>query len=139
MTPKRDESDRVRRIYDKTAPKYDRQIRFFERVLFEGGREWACSRARGETLVGLGALVRHQVPALIGISAWLLFVEGLLVGDFSGFGDVGRFFPGAAAAAITGQEPGTLVAPTVGLLLVIAYAAVAAVAGAIATTRRDVV
>ena len=57
MTAKRDENERVRRIYDKTAPKYDRQVRFFERVLFEGGRQWACSRARGETLeiaVGTG-------------------------------------------------------------------------------------
>src|SRR5207245_9119292 len=61
MTPKREESERVRRIYDKTAPKYDRQIRFFERVLFEGGRQWACSRARGETLeiaVGTGRNLR---------------------------------------------------------------------------------
>jgi ubiquinone/menaquinone biosynthesis C-methylase UbiE len=51
------ETDRVRRLYEKTAPKYDRQIGFFERVLFAGGREWACSRARGETLeiaVGTG-------------------------------------------------------------------------------------
>jgi ubiquinone/menaquinone biosynthesis C-methylase UbiE len=61
MTRKRDESERVRRIYDKTAPKYDRQIRFFERVLFEGGRQWTCSRARGETLeiaVGTGRNLR---------------------------------------------------------------------------------
>lgn len=44
------ETDRTRRIYDKTASHYDRQIGFFERVLFGGGREWACSLARGETL-----------------------------------------------------------------------------------------
>jgi ubiquinone/menaquinone biosynthesis C-methylase UbiE len=49
-SPKRDETERVRRIYDKTAPRYDRQIRFFERMLFEGGRQWVCSRARGQTL-----------------------------------------------------------------------------------------
>src|SRR6266511_6389838 len=58
--------------------------------------------------VGVGALVRHQVPALIGICAWLLFVEGLLAGDLVGLGDVGRFLPGAAALEISGQEPGTL-------------------------------
>ena len=89
--------------------------------------------------VGVGALVRNQVPALIGICAWLLFVEGLLAGDVAGgFGDVGRLLPGAAAAAISGQDPGTLLAPAVGLLLLASYAAVTALAGALATSRRDV-
>lgn len=65
-----------------------------------------------------------QVPTLIGISAWLLFVEGLLVGDAAGaVAKVGRFFPGAAATAITGQGRGTLVAPVVGLVLLAIYAA----------------
>jgi len=44
------ETDRVRRILDKQAPGYDRQIGFFERVLFAGGREWVCSQARGKVL-----------------------------------------------------------------------------------------
>jgi ABC-2 type transport system permease protein len=89
--------------------------------------------------VGIGAVVRHQVPTVVGISAWLLFIEGLLVGDVTGVGDVGRFAPGAAAAAITGQDPETLVAPAVGLVLLALYAAAAALAGSLATTRRDVV
>jgi len=89
--------------------------------------------------MGVGALVRNQVPTLIGICAWLLFVEGLLAGDVAGgFGDVGRLLPGAAAAAISGQDPGTLLAPAVGLLLLASYAAVTALAGALATSRRDV-
>jgi ABC-type transport system involved in multi-copper enzyme maturation permease subunit len=89
--------------------------------------------------VGIGAVVRHQVPTLIGISAWLLFVESLLVGDVAGFGEVGRFAPGAAAAAISGQHPDKLVAPAVGLVLLALYAAAAALAGWLATARRDVV
>jgi ubiquinone/menaquinone biosynthesis C-methylase UbiE len=44
------ETQRVRRIQDKTAPRYDRQIGFFERILFRGGREWVCSQAAGDTL-----------------------------------------------------------------------------------------
>jgi ubiquinone/menaquinone biosynthesis C-methylase UbiE len=44
------ETERVREIQDKEAPRYDRQISFFERVLFGGGREWVCSRAQGEVL-----------------------------------------------------------------------------------------
>jgi ABC-2 type transport system permease protein len=88
--------------------------------------------------VGVGAVVRHQVPTLIGMCAWLLFVEGLLVGDVAGVGEVGRFAPGAAAAAITGQDPQTLVAPETGLALLALYGAAAALVGTLATTRRDV-
>jgi ubiquinone/menaquinone biosynthesis C-methylase UbiE len=44
------ETERVREIQDKEASRYDRQISFFERVLFGGGREWVCSRAEGEVL-----------------------------------------------------------------------------------------
>jgi ABC-type transport system involved in multi-copper enzyme maturation permease subunit len=88
--------------------------------------------------VGIGALVRHQVPTMIGLCAWLLFVEGLLADSTGGLGDVARFLPGSAAAAISGQGPDTLLAPALGLVLLVAYAATAAVAGAIATNRRDV-
>src|SRR3989440_2032757 len=54
--------DALRRYYDKTAGRYDRQISFFERVLFGGGREWVCSRAEGDVLelaVGTGRNLRH--------------------------------------------------------------------------------
>jgi ubiquinone/menaquinone biosynthesis C-methylase UbiE len=44
------ESQRVRDIFEREAPKYDRQISFFEKVLFGGGREWVCSQAEGEVL-----------------------------------------------------------------------------------------
>jgi ubiquinone/menaquinone biosynthesis C-methylase UbiE len=59
------ETERVRRVYEKTAGNYDRQIRFFERVLFEGGRQWVCSRARGETLeiaIGTGRNLSFYPP-----------------------------------------------------------------------------
>jgi ABC-2 type transport system permease protein len=90
--------------------------------------------------VGVGAIVRNQVPTLIGICAWLLFVEGLLAGDLLGaVGDVTRFAPGAAAAAVSGQDPDALVAPAVGLVLLVLYAAAAALIGSLVTNRRDVV
>jgi len=59
------ETARVRRIQDKAAPHYDRQISFFERVLFGGGREWATSQAHGDVLeiaVGTGRNFRHYAP-----------------------------------------------------------------------------
>jgi SAM-dependent methyltransferase len=50
-------TERVRRHYDRSSGSYDRTISWAEKVLFGGGREWVCSRARGEVLetaVGTG-------------------------------------------------------------------------------------
>jgi ubiquinone/menaquinone biosynthesis C-methylase UbiE len=48
-------TERARRAYDAFAPRYDRAIRFYERMQFRGGREWVCARARGDVLeVGVG-------------------------------------------------------------------------------------
>jgi ubiquinone/menaquinone biosynthesis C-methylase UbiE len=44
------ETERVRRIQDKTAPSYDRRIGFFEPVLFGDGRRWVCEQADGDVL-----------------------------------------------------------------------------------------
>jgi ABC-2 type transport system permease protein len=87
--------------------------------------------------VGVGAMVRSQVPTVVGIAAWLLFVEGLLAGDALDL-DVARFAPGAAAEAISGQDPGTLLAPWTGAFVLLIYTGAAAAAGWAATNRRDV-
>ncbi len=44
------ESERVRRIWERLAPRYDEKVRLPERLLFAGGREWVCSRAKGDVL-----------------------------------------------------------------------------------------
>jgi ABC-2 type transport system permease protein len=89
--------------------------------------------------VGVGALVRNQVGALVGLCVWLLLIETTLIGNVP---SAGKFAPGASAGAIAGaiqtQDAANLVAPAVGLLLLVAYAAAAAGLGAIATARRDV-
>jgi ubiquinone/menaquinone biosynthesis C-methylase UbiE len=57
-----EETQRVRKLQDKEAPRYDRQISFFERVLFGGGREWVCSQAKGDVLevaAGTGRNLPH--------------------------------------------------------------------------------
>ncbi|MFL5906435.1 MAG: class I SAM-dependent methyltransferase [Solirubrobacterales bacterium] len=62
-----DETERVRRIQDKHAGGYDRQMNFFDRVLFAGGREWACSQAKGDVLeiaVGSGRNLAHYPPGV---------------------------------------------------------------------------
>jgi ubiquinone/menaquinone biosynthesis C-methylase UbiE len=56
-TPNRlpSETDRVLLVYEKEAHKYDREMNFFDRLLFAGGREWVCAQAVGEVLeIGIG-------------------------------------------------------------------------------------
>ncbi|WP_028057718.1 ABC transporter permease [Candidatus Solirubrobacter pratensis] len=88
---------------------------------------------------GAGAVVRGQVAAVTGLCVWLLLVEPLLLGDVP---SVAKYAPeasaGAVAGAIQGQLAGTLVAPGAGAVLLAAYAALAALAGAYLITRRDV-
>ena len=64
-TPLDSTTEPVRRFYDKSAGRYNRQIAFFERVLFGGGREWVCSQAEGDVLevaLGTGRNLRHYPP-----------------------------------------------------------------------------
>src|SRR5437870_7757583 len=66
------ETERVLRLYEKEAHKYDREMNFFDRLLFAGAREWVCAQATGEVLeigVGTGRNLPHyrdDVP-LIGV------------------------------------------------------------------------
>ena len=56
------ETERVLRLYEKEAHKYDREMNFFDRLLFAGGREWVCGQAAGEVLeigVGTGRNLPH--------------------------------------------------------------------------------
>ena len=48
--PTQTKADRLRRYWDKQAPKYDKQVAFFERVWFGDGRQWVCSQATGDVL-----------------------------------------------------------------------------------------
>jgi ubiquinone/menaquinone biosynthesis C-methylase UbiE len=53
--PVTSETERVRAIYERMAGGYDRMIATWERLLFEDGRQWVCSRARGSVLeIGVG-------------------------------------------------------------------------------------
>jgi ubiquinone/menaquinone biosynthesis C-methylase UbiE len=75
------ETERVRAIQDKQAPRYDRQISYFERVLFAGGREWATSQVRGDVLeiaAGTGRNFEHY-PAGTKLTAIELSGEMLAI------------------------------------------------------------
>ena len=59
-----------KRVWDKAAPSYDRQIAFFERIQFAAGRKWLGARARGRVLevaIGTGLNLPHY-PADVAIT-----------------------------------------------------------------------
>ena len=76
------ETERVRRIQDKEAPRYDRQISFFERILFGEGRRWVCSQATGDVLELAAGTARNLpfYPPDVRITAVDLSPEMLAIG-----------------------------------------------------------
>jgi len=86
--------------------------------------------------LGLGALARGQVATVVGLSVWLLFVENLLSGDFT---SARRFVPGSLAQSLAGStRDGVLTSAALAAVLLVGYAAAAALSGLAATMRRDV-
>jgi ubiquinone/menaquinone biosynthesis C-methylase UbiE len=85
------ETERVRRIQDKEAPRYDRQIAFFERILFGDGREWVCSQAEGEVLELAAGTARNlpHYPSGVRLTAIELSPEMLAIARERA-GDLGR-------------------------------------------------
>ncbi len=62
MSTPPDRTAKVRRVSEKTASSYDKQIAFFEKIWFGGGREWLGARAQGRILevgIGTGLNLRH--------------------------------------------------------------------------------
>jgi len=73
------ESERVRRIWERLAPRYDEKIRLSERLLLAGGREWVCARVTGDVLevsIGTGRNLPLYPPGVrltgIDVSAAML-------------------------------------------------------------------
>jgi ABC-2 type transport system permease protein len=85
--------------------------------------------------VGIGALFRRQTAAIVLALVWLLVGEPVL-----SIANVQEYAPGHAIAAVASPVTATseLLAFWPGLLVALAYAAVFAVAGAVAVDRSDV-
>jgi ubiquinone/menaquinone biosynthesis C-methylase UbiE len=49
-SPHSAETERIRRLYEKEAPKFDRSMGRWDRTLFAGTREWVCAQASGDVL-----------------------------------------------------------------------------------------
>jgi ubiquinone/menaquinone biosynthesis C-methylase UbiE len=56
---------RWRRYWDRHSTTYDREMRFFDRVLFRDTRRWICQQVTGDVLevaVGTGLNLEHYPP-----------------------------------------------------------------------------
>ena len=76
------ETERVRRLQDREATRYDKQIAFFERLLFSGGRQWVCQRAQGGVLELAAGTARNlpYYPAEVALTGVELSEEMLAIG-----------------------------------------------------------
>ena len=90
---------------------------------------------RGAFGVGLGAIVRNQVAAVIGLLAWDFVINGLLFGLAP---SVGRFMPTTAADALMGLKTTHLLPPAAGGAVLVGWTVVLGLAGLALTLRRDV-
>jgi ABC-2 type transport system permease protein len=86
--------------------------------------------------VGVAALVRNQVAALVGTLVWVLVVEGLLLSLLHA-PSLGKWLPSAAAAAIT-SPGGAYLSRWGGTLLLAGYALALALVGTRLVVRRDI-
>lgn len=86
--------------------------------------------------VGIGAVVRHQVPAIVGGIIWVLVIENLGSGLLR---DAGAYLPGqsayALAQALDAPDP---LSPLSAATLMTSYALLTLALGASLTRRRDV-
>jgi hypothetical protein len=85
--------------------------------------------------VGLGAIVRNQVGAVIGLLAWDFVINGLLFGLAP---SVGRFMPTTAANALMGLKTRHLLPPAAGGAVLLGWTLALALVGVALTLRRDV-
>jgi ABC-2 type transport system permease protein len=85
--------------------------------------------------VGVGAIIRNQVGAVIALLAWGFVVDNLLFGLVP---SIGRLTPTRAGDALMGLTINHLLSPAAGGAVLIAWTAALAIAGIALTTRRDV-
>jgi ABC-type transport system involved in multi-copper enzyme maturation permease subunit len=88
--------------------------------------------------VGVGALVRNQVGAIVGALVYLFVIEGLIA-SFSVLAQVHKWLPGGALQALTESGQGADVLNSwQGGLLLLGYGLLAALLGTLLAVRRDV-
>lgn len=96
---------------------------------------FAATALWGAIGVGLGAIVRSQVGAIIGLLAWGFVAENLL---FAFVPSAGRFAPAHAGDGFIGLTTNHLLHPTAGGLVLTAWTAAIALVGVAVVAHRDV-
>jgi ABC-2 type transport system permease protein len=99
------------------------------------GGTLAASALWGAIGVGLGAILRNQVGAIIALLAWGFVAENLL---FAFVPSVGRFAPVHAENSLFGLTTKHLLSPAAGAATLIVWTAALAAAGLVLAARRDV-
>jgi ABC-type transport system involved in multi-copper enzyme maturation permease subunit len=88
--------------------------------------------------VGLGALFRNQVGAIVGALVYLFVIENI-IGGIGAISGIYRWLPGGASAALTGTIQGPdLLNQWQGGVLLAAYALAFSIVGTFLAVRRDV-
>jgi ABC-2 type transport system permease protein len=89
--------------------------------------------------VGIGALLRNQVGAIVGSLVYLFVIENVIAG-IPATASAYKWLPGGALRAMTASgAPGPdLLQPWQGALLLLGYGLVAAILGTLTTVRRDI-
>jgi ABC-type transport system involved in multi-copper enzyme maturation permease subunit len=89
--------------------------------------------------VGVGALIRNQIAAVVGTLVYLFVLEGL-ISAIPHVRDYYRYFPGGAASALTQatNANSTLLHPWQGGLVLAGYAVLFALLGTVLSVRRDI-
>ena len=78
----------------------------------------ACAALMAALGVGVGAVARNQVLAVIGVVVWFMVVENVVV---SVWPEIGKFFPLAAGDAMTGINSDQLLTAPQGALVLVGY------------------
>lgn len=90
--------------------------------------------------VGVGALLRNQVGAIVGALVYLFVVEGIVLRVIPAIEPVFTWLPGGALEAMTATLNDTeLLEPWQGALVLLGYGLLAAVVGTVVAVRRDIV
>jgi len=104
------------------------------------GAAFVVMAAYGAIGVAVGALVRNQIAAAVGVLVWMLAVEQTVIPAFPA---IGRWMPGGAANALLQLGPelgldGKLLSAPLGGLVLLGYTAAAVTLALLLTPRRDV-
>jgi ABC-2 type transport system permease protein len=103
------------------------------------GGAWAALVIYTVIGVGVGALLRNQVGAIVGALVYQFVVEGI-ISSIPATQGAYKWLPGGALEAMTATFSGTdLLSPWQGALVLLGYGILAAVLGTLLAVRRDVV